>query len=113
MILILFNSTRASITHAYFQLDPFSFIENFCENIDKPELNCNGKCQLAKVAKSQGNEQKTPIAIIDFKELVLFSSISKPITFQEIEIINKQNQIVYQNLYSFTNSYKSFQPPEL
>ncbi|WP_298499710.1 hypothetical protein [uncultured Algibacter sp.] len=113
LILVVFNSLRVSMTYVYFELDPIGFIENLCENTDKPELECNGKCQLMKVAKSQNKKQDTPDNIIDFKELLLFTNTIEPIVFLKKEYIEKQNPTGYQNLYSFTNSYDCFQPPRV
>lgn len=111
MVLIIFNSTRVSLTYAYFELDPIGFIENFCENIDKPELECNGKCQLKKVAESQHKEQQTPENIIDFKELILYPSpISAFIILPQTQLI-KQHFSSYNNLYSFNNTNDCFHPP--
>ena len=87
--LLLFNSTRVTLTYAYYKLDPIGFIEILCVNKDKPELECNGKCHLKKVAQSQDKEQKTPESIIDFKELLLFSNISETTTFQQKKIHEK------------------------
>jgi len=58
--LILFSSLRVSFTYAYYELDPIGFIENLCENKDKPELACNGKCQLKKVAEDNSENQQIP-----------------------------------------------------
>ena len=99
ILLLLFNSTRVSITYAYYNLDPVSFIEVLCENKDKPELECNGKCHLKKVAQSQDKDHKAPESIIDFKELILFTSTFEPVTFQHKKYLKKQNPTVYQNLY--------------
>lgn len=38
-------------------------VENLCENRDKPILNCNGKCFLAKqLAKESGDKEKNPFS---------------------------------------------------
>ncbi|WP_397363019.1 hypothetical protein [Olleya sp. R77988] len=111
--LLLFNSTRASLTYAYYKIDPIGFIEALCENQDKPELECNGKCQLKKVANSQDKEQKTPESILDFKELILFTESVSTITFNNKKSIKKQNLIAYQNLYSFNNNSDCFHPPQV
>ncbi|WP_052158126.1 hypothetical protein [Lacinutrix jangbogonensis] len=81
--LLLFNSTRVTLTYAYYNIDPVGFIEALCENKDKPELKCNGKCHLKKVTKSLDKDQKTPESIIDFKELILFSSAFEVVVFQK------------------------------
>ena len=113
MLLILFNSTRASLTYAYFELDPVGFIENLCENTDKPELQCNGKCQLKKVAKSQNKDQKTPENIIDFKELILYPSPIITFILPRKTQLKKEGFLSYLNLYSFNKTYDCFHPPRV
>lgn len=111
--LLLFNSTRVSLTYAYYNMDTVAFIEKFCENIDKPELKCNGKCHLKKVVQSQDQDQKTPESIIDFKELILFSTTLEPLVFQQKEFSKKKNITDYTNLYSFHNTNVCFHPPRV
>jgi len=109
--LILINSTKASLTYTYYELDPIGFIEALCENQDKPELECNGKCQLKKVAESQDNKQNTPESIVDFKELILYPSPNTEIVISQKVYNKKPHLIAYQNLYSFINIYDCFHPP--
>lgn len=111
--LILFNSTKASLTYAYFELDPIGFIDRLCENKDKPELQCNGKCHLKKVAESQDKQQTTPESIVDFKELILYPSPASDFEFPIRILLKKEVQIAYQNLYSFHNSNNCFHPPRV
>ena len=111
--LILFNSTRVSLTYAYYKLDPIGFIEALCVNQDKPELQCNGKCHLNKVFKSQDKEQNTPESIVDFKELLLFTTTLDAIVFHRKDYIKRQNTSIYQNLYSFSSINDCFHPPQV
>ena len=110
-VLILINSLRVSITFAYYEIDPVGFIEQLCENKDKPELKCNGKCHLKKVAQSSSSENKNDSSIIDFKELLLFKVNSTSYTFYNINF--KQKPIInYTNLYSYLSFYECFHPPK-
>jgi len=111
--LILINSTKTSLTYAYYELDPVGFIEALCENKDQPELQCNGKCHLKKVAKSQDNKQNTPESIIDFKEVILFPTHGSKFLFPKIIHNKKSALITYNNLYSFINTYDFFHPPRV
>ena len=111
--LILVNSMRASFTYAYYNIDPVGFIEALCENQDKPELQCNGKCHLKKVAESQDKNQNTPESIIDFKELILYPSPTSNFELSIRIYLEKQLQIAYQNLYTFHNSNDCFHPPRV
>lgn len=111
--LLLYNSSRVTLTYAYYELNPIGFIEALCENKDKPELQCNGKCHLEKISKSQDKEQKTPESIVDFKELLLFTFTSESIDIYLKEYLKKQNPIIYQNLYSFNTTNDCFHPPQV
>lgn len=111
--LILFNSLRVSFTYTYYELDPVGFIEKLCENKDKPELQCNGKCHLKKVSESQSSEQKTPESIIDFKELILYSCNINNFSFLNRTDFIKKLDIEYLNLYSYSNLLDTFRPPKI
>lgn len=113
LVLILFNSTKTSLTYAYYQLDPIGFIENLCENKDKPQMQCNGKCHLMKVAESQNSSQNTPESIIDFKELIYCPNTITNFEFKNELRLKKLNVSVYINHYSFNNINTSFHPPRL
>ena len=111
--LLFLNSTKVTLTYAYYTLDPIGFIEELCENKDKPELQCNGKCHLKKVAQSQDKKQNTPESIIDFKELVLYVH---PDHNFELHYYSNQKRpafFSYLNLYTFKNSKDCFHPPRI
>lgn len=110
--LILFNSTKVSFTYAYYELDPVGFIEKLCENKDKPELQCNGKCHLKKVAESVPTESKEPTRLIDFKEIQLFSQSIYEYSLHQTVIENKQI-LEYKNLYHFLDLKSCFRPPKV
>ncbi|MFD3275142.1 hypothetical protein [Aquirufa echingensis] len=45
---------------AYYQVNRNYIAKNLCENRDKPKLNCNGQCYLAKKLKAaEDKEQKS------------------------------------------------------
>lgn len=112
-ILILFNSTRVSLTYAYYKLDPVGFIEALCVNKDKPELQCNGKCHLNKVLKSQDKDQDIPENVVDFKELLLYTITLEKIIFKQKNDLKKQNTSIYKNLYSYNSINDCFHPPQV
>lgn len=110
--LILFNSLRVSLTFTYYKLDPIGFIERLCENVDKPELQCNGKCHLKKVTESKSEDNTLPNQLIDFKEILLYYVHSKHLNF-EVTQIDKHSTIQYNNHYSFISEYDYFHPPKI
>jgi len=100
------------ITYSYYKLDPIGFIEKLCENIDKPELKCNGKCHLKKIAKTTDDTQKTPESVIDFKELLLYTNSISDYTFSYQNNFKQKLNTEYQNFYSFSSIYDCFHPPK-
>lgn len=111
--LLLFNSVSVSLNYAYYNIDPVGFIEAFCENQDKPELQCNGKCHLKKVSQTQEKEQKSPENIIDFKELTLYPNLIVEFDFLYESITKSNTPKFYKNLYTYSNSNDCFHPPRV
>lgn len=111
-VLILFNSFRVSITYAYYELDPVGFIEKLCENKDKPEMQCNGKCHLKKVAENSSNNEKAPEKAINFEDILLFivnKTEFKTLTTQ----LQRKSIYNYNNLYAFYSSKILDHPPQV
>jgi hypothetical protein len=63
-------------TIAYYQINKDYITRVLCENRDKPQLNCNGHCYLAKRLKSQEEkkDQQTRQMVQNLPILQLFSS---------------------------------------
>lgn len=109
--LIIFNMLRVSFTFVYYKLDPIGFIEELCENKDKPELQCNGKCHLKKVAQTTGDKNE-PTKMVNYEELQLFKQDIAEYTIQ-INFFNlKKESISYLNLYNFSYKSSCFHPPQ-
>jgi hypothetical protein len=83
----------------------------FCENTDKPEMNCHGTCHLKKQIISTDNqnpvESNTQLYI---NEIQLFSNSSEQDSFETIE-----EQVVHksfvENNYTYLNGKGLFHPP--
>ena len=86
-----------------------------CENVDKPELQCNGKCHVAKELK-QVLEHKSPIktekvvVALDFISTCLYSlgnvDLPEPRLHEGVSLW-------YSNSYSYLFSTVVLQPPIL
>lgn len=110
--IILFNSLRVSFTYVYYFADTASFIERLCENKDKPEMQCNGKCHLKKVTQNNNtNDDKVPFKEIDFKEVILY--VVQQVSFNFINFTVKKKDISnYNNLYAYSLISTLYHPPE-
>ncbi|WP_303318831.1 hypothetical protein Q4Q34_05090 [Flavivirga abyssicola] len=86
--------------------------EFLCINKDKPELQCNGKCHLAKeFGKQQRNESKSlrvslenyPIGFVEILQIKILPSFASS---------EKDKAFSFQKLYYFDYNYSTFQPPD-
>ncbi|MGZ0015127.1 hypothetical protein [Yeosuana sp. AK3] len=111
--IIIFNSLRISFTYAYYYLDTSGFIEKLCENKDKPELQCNGKCQLMKVAQNnQAADDKVPFKYIDFKEITLF--VVEQDSYHFLSHLSRTSHLNdYDNLYRYSLTHSLDHPPQV
>lgn len=110
VLLISFNSIKSGVMLGFYLADTKSFVELFCVNQDKPEMECNGKCELSKLA--QQNPSKEKPTYLDFlqKEVVVYFSAPskhyfKPKSFQPLI------SGVYQNNYQFLFAPEITHPP--
>lgn len=110
--LILFSSLRVTITYAYYELDPIGFIEKLCENKDKPELQCNGKCHLKKVAENNSDNQQEPAKSTSLKEISLFVVNKLEYTLSVYKKTETKN-FKYKNLYAFSSIHQLDRPPQV
>jgi len=60
--------------YAYYELNLDTIIEELCENTDKPELKCDGKCFLAKQLniQKQQSESEQPVLLLSEAFFPLF-----------------------------------------
>ncbi len=111
---VIWNSLQVTITYAYYSLDSDGFIEWLCENKEKPELQCNGKCYLMQIIqkKDSDKQSQTPLSKTEIKNIVLF--------FEEEESSIVENHLgnkillltYYSNLYSYTTTFSHYHPPQ-
>lgn len=87
-----------------------------CENKDKPQMHCNGKCHLMK-EMAKASEQEKPISPnkksnIQEQEVLFFQEI-KSVEFKSLLYSNNIIGDNYYNLYFRMNSCSVFRPPVL
>ena len=89
------------------------FVERYCENKERPELNCDGKCALSKMLLQESNDEDPPINIDLLKtETVLFLESGMEMEFT-VYCSKTLKNIDYTNLYSFDLLIKEPQPPRV
>ena len=98
---------------AEYVMDIEQFTELYCENKDKPELKCNGKCHL-KDQLADNQEEKESKDIHVSPEILLFLAEAK------FEVEEGINFYVEENISYYFNtdltegiSYAIFHPPQV
>lgn len=109
--IIIFNSLQVSLTYAYYNIDTVGFIEKLCENKDKPELQCNGKCHLKKLVDNNTNNDKEPVKAVNLKDITLFVVEFMKYDFNSVSFKNVQLGS-YNNLYAFSLIDSLDRPPQ-
>ncbi len=102
-----------SFVYGYYYLDKSDFIERLCVNKDKPEMHCDGKCHLKKVAQNNSpKNDKVPFKDVNFKEITLY--VVEQTTFNFINAKVKKAEISWHhNLYAFLANSKLDHPPQV
>lgn len=105
---------KNSILYAVYEYDTKLFVEAFCENKDKPELHCNGKCQLAKMQKEQ-RDNETERLLKELQSEALACPIPSGIDFakQEVDEFTAKTYPVFTHpKYSYLFSDPRKKPPQ-
>ncbi|WP_404986280.1 hypothetical protein ACI513_03995 [Chryseobacterium sp. M5] len=110
-LFIVFTIAVRPIMPVYNYIVNYEYIvENLCENKDKPELSCNGKCYLAKeLSKTEKQSTQTVAKVITIdifvpNDILSFENRLEYIPFTEF--ISE-----YINLYSSRYIFTIFHPP--
>jgi len=111
-LMVLFGSFKASFSYAYYFMDTDGFIQTFCENVDKPELDCRAKCFLNSINQEVPGDADEPQKHTFVYRLLLYPTQLEQLQLNLIDPANKTN-FRYQNGYSQWQPLTGGQPPEL
>lgn len=103
------SSVKTFITIDYYIHKTF-IAANLCENKDKMELQCEGKCHLKKqLDKQEQKEEKLPNILKEKSEIAFFKTI-EPISFAKGSEISNLTQDQFLKPYK-TSLNSVFHPP--
>lgn len=102
------------VLYTIYEYDTDLFVTMFCENKDRPQLKCNGKCHLAKMQKEQ-SEKDAENRLKQLQTEVVFYNSTTPVYFvkNELCVVEKTGTIAYYNKsYSFLFTLDLVKPPD-
>ena len=111
----LFMLLKPAIPFLEYVVNYDYIVKELCENKEKPQLQCNGKCHLKKeLAKSAADEQSPADKKQNSKqEIEVLFYQETPIFFQKMQVVftDKKVNASYQNFYALTAIQSTFHPP--
>ncbi|MBT8298239.1 MAG: hypothetical protein KJO52_07885 [Maribacter sp.] len=113
LVITLTSSLKIAGTIGYYALFTEDFVERFCENQERPELNCDGKCALSQMLLQESNDEELPINIDLLKtETILFLEAGMNITYAVYlsETLENNRYTIH---YSFDLHNIELQPPRV
>lgn len=109
----LFGIVKNTVITSVYNYDQELFISLFCENTDKPEMHCDGKCAMAKMQKEQKEDDahktlsKLQVETIALVQAFNFEACYSFFTSEEsIHLLP-----TYSNNYSFEYADLTAKPP--
>lgn len=112
IIITTFHPLWKVVIFLSFKYQQRYIIENLCENRERPELNCDGHCQLTKQLKEAEQQEKSQQIAEDIAEYPLFIS-----EMGEICLPSPRGQSIDFNTCSLLFAYQHhkgiFHPPRL
>ncbi len=111
LVIIMANSLKVTATFGYYALFTEDFIARFCENKNKPMLQCDGKCELSKMLLLEADDDKIPINLESLKnETVLFLVSFFEVDFSKFTAASLAD-LYYKDHYNFHFSANMIHPP--
>ena len=110
----LFTTVNKVWIFVDFKLNQDYIAQELCENKEKPELSCHGKCHLVKELKAEEEKENKDVpSRLKVKSELLFVYNSVVLSEEKEFLLEENvNSFFYKNLYQ--NSYVDvfFQPPK-
>ncbi|MHA7863174.1 hypothetical protein [Flagellimonas marinaquae] len=107
--MMMISNLRFSSMYVYYSLDREGFIEQLCENKDKPELNCDGKCMLSQMLNAQSEDDK-PMPTIGWEEVLVFL-VDLPNYSMSFDDNHERHTVQYVDLYTYHYTPRLIKPP--
>lgn len=109
VFLLLLRVVYLQVHYVFYLTDSKTYIELFCENQEEPELECNGKCSLAKAGDSGENGIAETLKLLVFPGFIEEpGSLFTPVVLNSV---NEKSESAPNN-YSFQIAHRPERPPQ-
>lgn len=110
---ILLEVEKTAIYTLWYQVDNESFVDNYCNNVEQPELDCAGSCRISSelIALSDGSKnplQMTPTVLHD---IVYHLEPMLDLKVHDADFVRRTSGALVVQLYCYQFAYSEFHPP--
>ncbi len=113
LLLVLGYSTGDAWRLLWYQLDRDSFAERFCENIERPQLECRGSCQLAKLAPESAPRSgaEAPASLLELRLPGPFLPAAAGLFRVPVSVDAVRTGTTHTTHYTYAYAWAPFRPP--
>jgi hypothetical protein len=114
LIAVLFtHALGVNILSILYTVDKTVFVDLFCVNKDKPEMNCEGSCMLEKLEKQKKHDSEKPNQT-NFSQFQLYYFVQNfEFKLNNINYSELEHHSTYQSFHSSQCRKEIFRPPTL
>ena len=119
-LLIVAKMIYGFVWHMHFYANQKAIIAQECINKNRPKMNCNGTCYLAKqlkkadleLEKKKGDQERSlnQLKVLESAEYVNVIAVVSPVILGEFRD-DKKSRFPYLNTYNFSHFFSLFHPP--
>lgn len=113
MAIMLLSMMKGTMLYAIYEYDKAVFIDLFCVNTDRPQLQCDGKCKLAEMQREK-DERKADDMLKQIQVDAPTFFPAKTLSLVDLQMLTVDTQILpayYNHLYSYLFSSRLLKPP--
>ena len=110
LIVIIVQSLNRQLIVINYQLNKEIITKKYCENKDKPDLCCNGKCHLKKQLNELDKKQGNPVSSSNSKDLLLFIDKIPTYLFYKL-YLNRSYRLIDHEIRYLVFNDKLLKPP--
>lgn len=112
---MLVGIMKNNVMYLIYECNSDMFVSMFCVNTSRPELHCDGQCQLSQMAKEQNEHAASDFFRSLYTEVFYPSPDASDLVNQDLpEVLSSRAKIGYRAPhYTSADILKQTQPPEI
>jgi hypothetical protein len=112
IFVMLLSLMKNSMMYALYGVDKEVFVQMFCVNKDRPELHCDGKCELSKMLDAKDQEKAAQVLLQMQLDIPFLSTPPRFVFRTLLPLETEKIPTLYHNLYAFDFVKQGSKPPE-